>query len=297
MGAAEGKQEPDPWTVFLTEEEARALPGSYEFDKNVVLAAKGYKFTGWHLTYMRGAGFLMNKDYNLSGSSYGIPSIWIKESECPDLQFFVSANWEPQYKVNYYDGDELLCQSALTPKKAFTSGRKVFRPDVVPTKSGKYLVGWSTDPNYDFEEKGTTGDEFVKGIKNVTVYKESFSNADYNETDQGFLRADLYAVWSDKPVYCITYDANEEGLANDPFYGEYIGSNDPDMVWEEVITQEALEEAIAQNKGYPIHRGYLTAKGYVFKGWKLTYIRESTELPSGGFYSVNASDNSFKMKT
>ncbi len=296
LGAVAGKKEPDPWTVRLTEEEARDIPGMYyEFDKDVVLAAKGYQFTGWHLTYTRGYGTTANHDYRLSGGKYGIYTEWIKASECPDLEFFVSANWDPQYKVAFHDGDSLLCESAVVQKKAFVSGRKVFKPSVVPTKPGKYLVGWSTDPDYDFAQYGTTGEHFVKGVKNVTLYKNAFTAADYNDTDQGFLRADLYAVWSDEPAYYILYDANEEGLDNDPFVGEYTGVKDEAMVWEEVITQTQLNSDIAENKGYPLHRGYLTAKGYIFTGWKLTYIRESTEMPSGGFYSVDKPDSSFKI--
>ena len=296
LGEMTGHEMSTDWTVFLTHQQVENITGKYyNFDRNTVPTAKGYKFTGWDMTWNSYGTRLLTHYYNRERSNYGIYKGWINPTECPDLEFFLAAHWEPQYKVVFHDGDNTLCESDVVQGKAFVSGRKVFKPSVVPTKSGKYLAGWSTKPDYNFAVDGTTGEGFVKGIKNVTVYKSSFTTADYNDADQGFLRSDLYAVWSDEPMYYIFYDANEEGLINDPFVGQYTGAKDPDMVWEEVLTQTQLNADIAANKGYPLHRGYLTAKGYIFTGWQLTYIRESTDGTSGRFYSVDAQDNSFKI--
>ena len=115
----------------------------------------------------------------------------------------------------------------------------------IPVKENQYFVGWSTDPEYVFSAQDTSG--LLRGTKNVNVSKTAFTSADYSDEDQGFLCADLYAVYNDKPVYHIMYDENtdtdENRLKRDPFIGEYIGADDPGMVWYELVTADQLAQS------------------------------------------------------
>ena len=293
LGAVEGKHEPDSWTVRLTQEEVDALSQFYYFDRDVVLAARGYKFTGWHVSYQRASGTQSNNDYKLTSGTYGIYKSRISSTECPDLEFFVSANWEPQYKVNFYNGNTRIGQSSLVERKNFSGSSKVFKlNETLPSETGKYFAGWSTDPDYDFDTSGTSG--LLRGTTSVNIPKSAFTNADYDGGDQGFLRADLYAVFCDQPVYYILYDRNEEALQSDPFTGEYLGEEDG-TVWEIVVTQAELDTVFQGNSGYPLQRKQLKASGYTFTGWKLDYVRESTGMPSGGEYKLTLSDNAFRI--
>lgn len=134
----------------------------------------------------------------------------------------------------------------------------------------------------------------LRGTRSVNIPKSVFSTPDYTDQDQGFLRADLYAIYSDQPIYYILYDPNEEALDQEPWVGEYIGAEDG-TVWEIVVTQAELDAIFNENNGYPLQRKLLKAKGYKFIGWKLDYIRETTGLPSGGQYLLTLPDNSFRI--
>lgn len=259
--------------------------------KHNKLQAMGYKFIGWNMYYnMKDSSSPSGRrrvgpySYRINnsggfGDKYGIYKGWFNSTRCVDMQFDLYAVWEPQYQAYFHKGvdSEHAAEISnmppepghddLVPYYKFKGDTTRVFPASAPTRSNYYFIGWSTRSDLDVD--GNPDDiNYVlrRNSKGPSVPKSAFVTLQHNEVDQGYFRADLYAVWSQKPVYSIFFDENadDEAYPNIEYTGAVAGKTLPDP-W---IVQLTQEQTGALDKYYYFDKNnVLAAKGYKFIGW------------------------------